>query len=253
MPCLHSDKALRKLRHELGEPVSRYGPAQHDALARIDTMQLNHSLRKVNTEPDDLVHGSFAPLKRMFPIVARASATTAWEGPCDSKYQLLPFLVCFISGSRSPSAFLVELGADQRRFASLECELIDRKSWADQDRGAPGVVHLDRGLVQPEASAQRAEPPLTHQPRKAARPSRVLSVEHGLPTVGACVACATLPVDNPATSLANRAAELSPQPSTKGSQLQLRKSLLLHAQVNACAMPVEDLISVALRPSEVSP
>ena len=27
------------------------------------------------------------------------------------KYQLLPFLVCFISGSRSPEAFLVELGA----------------------------------------------------------------------------------------------------------------------------------------------
>ena len=28
------------------------------------------------------------------------------------KYQLLPFLVCFISGSRSPEAFLVELGAE---------------------------------------------------------------------------------------------------------------------------------------------
>ena len=28
------------------------------------------------------------------------------------KYQLLPFLVCFISGSRSPSLFLVELGAE---------------------------------------------------------------------------------------------------------------------------------------------
>jgi hypothetical protein len=34
-----------------------------------------------------------------------------------AKYQLFPFLICFISGSRSPSVFLVELGArDERRI-----------------------------------------------------------------------------------------------------------------------------------------
>lgn len=35
-------------------------------------------------------------------------------------------------------------------FASLECELIDRKTFKTR-RGPPGSVHLDRRLVQPQA------------------------------------------------------------------------------------------------------
>ena len=34
-------------------------------------------------------------------------------------------------------------------FATLECELIARRSWKTQDRITPGHLYLDRELVQP--------------------------------------------------------------------------------------------------------
>ena len=53
-------------------------------------------------------------------------------------------------------------------FASLECELIGPPQLADQDRGAPGVVYLDRGLVQPAPAPQRVELPVADELRVAA-------------------------------------------------------------------------------------
>jgi hypothetical protein len=49
-------------------------------------------------------------------------------------------------------------------FASLECELIDRKTFKTRTE-APESVHLDRRLVQPQA-LQRAGISFTHQLRK---------------------------------------------------------------------------------------
>jgi putative transposase len=46
-------------------------------------------------------------------------------------------------------------------FASLECELIARRSWKTKNRSAHGRVHLDRELVQPAPPALRIELPLT--------------------------------------------------------------------------------------------
>lgn len=40
-------------------------------------------------------------------------------------------------------------------FASLECELIDRRIWKILRAGAHGDLHLDRGLVQPAPTPQR--------------------------------------------------------------------------------------------------
>jgi putative transposase len=65
-------------------------------------------------------------------------------------------------------------------FATLECELIDRRSW-----------------------------PSKAEARHRQHASHRQTVEHGLPTVGACVACATPPVDNPAPVLIEDTEHLS--------------------------------------------
>jgi hypothetical protein len=66
------------LHDELGEAVRRHCPAQNDALASIDPMQLDHALCKINSESDDLFHGCFAPRGlRTLRIVARTAAATS--------------------------------------------------------------------------------------------------------------------------------------------------------------------------------
>lgn len=52
---------MRNLTLELGELVYGHRSAQHDALMCIDSMQLNHTLRKINTQSEDLFHGCLAP------------------------------------------------------------------------------------------------------------------------------------------------------------------------------------------------
>ena len=51
-------------------------------------------------------------------------------------------------------------------FASLECELNERRSFLELDRGAAGRVLVDRGLVQPATAPQRAWPGLASQLRE---------------------------------------------------------------------------------------
>ena len=52
-------------------------------------------------------------------------------------------------------------------FASLECELIDRRKFKTRTEARmAGRVHVDRELVQPSATAQRARLPITNELRK---------------------------------------------------------------------------------------
>ena len=51
-------------------------------------------------------------------------------------------------------------------FASLECELIDRRSWKSKAEARLAVSHLDRGLVQPAATPLGARVLVARQLRK---------------------------------------------------------------------------------------
>lgn len=87
-------------------------------------------------------------------------------------------------------------------FASLECELIDRRTWRTKTEARMALFTYIEGWYNPRRrhSALGYQSPAnferSHQDR-----TNLSAVEHGLPTVGACVACATPPVDNPATCL----------------------------------------------------
>ncbi len=95
-------------------------------------------------------------------------------------------------------------------FASLECELIDRKSWQTKTEARLALFTWIEAWYNPRRrhSALHYLSPVNYEQRYA--DANDPSVEHGLPTVGVCVACATPPVDNPAKALTDKAAELSP-------------------------------------------
>ena len=88
-------------------------------------------------------------------------------------------------------------------FATLECELIDRRSWKTKTEARLALFtyiegwynqrrhHSAIGLMSP-AKFEAAHP----RERRTPSPCR----EHGLPTVGVCVAGATPPVDSPASA-----------------------------------------------------
>ena len=91
-------------------------------------------------------------------------------------------------------------------FASLECELIDRRSFKTKTEARLAVFtwieawynprrrHSAHGRVSP-INFERMHAQTRDQPRHDA--------EHGLPTAGLCVAGATPAVDNPAMALTN--------------------------------------------------
>lgn len=89
-------------------------------------------------------------------------------------------------------------------FATLECELIDRKSWQTKTEARLALFSYIEGWYNPrrrhsgigQMSPAKFEAAHLQEPRMP--PARH---EHGLPTVGVCVAGATPPVDNPATEL----------------------------------------------------
>ena len=86
-------------------------------------------------------------------------------------------------------------------FASLECELLSRRSFKSKAPGAHGAVRLHRGLVQPAPTALGAGLPLAgavRTPTSRKRPYAAAPRQHGLPTVGARFASAAPPVDHPA-------------------------------------------------------
>ena len=89
-------------------------------------------------------------------------------------------------------------------FATLECELIDRRSWPSKTEARMALFTYIEGWYNPRRrhSAIGQMSPANfeskHIHRNRTPPPRGA---HGLPTVGACVAGATPPVDNPAPAL----------------------------------------------------
>jgi putative transposase len=94
-------------------------------------------------------------------------------------------------------------------FASLEYELIDRRSWQTKTEARLALFTWIEGWYNPRRrhSALEYLSPMNYE-TKYANPSPSRG-EHGLPTVGASVAGATPPVDNPAPAPTERAEDLS--------------------------------------------
>ena len=86
-------------------------------------------------------------------------------------------------------------------FATLECELIDRRSWPTKTDARLALFTYIEGWYNPRrrhsALGQRS-PAKFEASEERERTMPAPSREHGLPTVGVCVAGATPPVDNPA-------------------------------------------------------
>jgi len=86
-------------------------------------------------------------------------------------------------------------------FATLECELLDRRSFRTKTEARTALFTYIEGWYNPRRRhsglgyLSPANYEKKHQIDQQNHPSRC---EHGLPTVGACVACATPPVDSPA-------------------------------------------------------
>jgi len=93
-------------------------------------------------------------------------------------------------------------------FATLECELIDRRSWPTKAEAQMALFTWIEGWYNPRRrhSALDYDSPMDFEARHQERRP---SIEHGLPTVGVCVDGATPPVDNPAPALIERAGDLS--------------------------------------------
>jgi putative transposase len=89
-------------------------------------------------------------------------------------------------------------------FATLECELIDRRSWPSKTEARMALFTYIEGWYNPRRrhSALGQTSPANFE-RKHIEQTRQETQrgEHGLPTVGVCVAGATPPVDNPAPVL----------------------------------------------------
>ena len=94
-------------------------------------------------------------------------------------------------------------------FASLECELIDRKSWQTKTEARLALFTWIEGWYNPRRrhSALDYMSPMNFETRHA---SELQRGEHGLPTVGSCVAVATPPVDNPAPADLESTENISP-------------------------------------------
>jgi putative transposase len=90
-------------------------------------------------------------------------------------------------------------------FATLECELIDRRSWQTKTEARLALFTYIEGWYNPRRrhSALGQTSPANFERRHRDNTRIPLLVEHGLPTAGACVAGATPPVDNPAPEFIN--------------------------------------------------
>ncbi len=89
-------------------------------------------------------------------------------------------------------------------FATLECELIDRRSWQTKTEARLALFTYIEGWYNPRRrhSALGQTSPANFERRHIDKTRSQLSRDaHGIPTVGSCVAGATPPVDIPAPQL----------------------------------------------------
>ena len=88
-------------------------------------------------------------------------------------------------------------------FASLECELIDRRSFKTKTEARLAVFTWIEAWYNPRRrhSAHGRISPVNFERMHANKLRQPPSVQHGLPTAGLCVAGATPAVDNPAPML----------------------------------------------------
>ena len=87
-------------------------------------------------------------------------------------------------------------------FATLECELLERRSFKTKTEARTALFTYIEGWYNPRRrhSGLGYLSPMNFERKH--QPSHLMPTppdEHGLPTVGVCVACATPPVDNPAS------------------------------------------------------
>jgi len=96
-------------------------------------------------------------------------------------------------------------------FATLECELIDRRSWPTKAQARMALFTWIEAGYNPRRrhSALDYDSPIDFEARHRQQARKRQTIEHGLPPVGACVACATPPVDHPAPVLIERTEDLS--------------------------------------------
>ena len=86
-------------------------------------------------------------------------------------------------------------------FATLECELLERRSFKTKTEARTALFTYIEGWHNPHrrhSGLDYLSPLNFERKHQTARPMPTPHGQHGLPTVGACVACATPPVDNPA-------------------------------------------------------
>ena len=95
-------------------------------------------------------------------------------------------------------------------FATLECELIDRRKWETKTEARLALFTYIEGWYNPRRrhSALEYLSPINFESKHVARPSE--RGKHELPTAGVCVAVATPPVDNSAPANIESATDLSP-------------------------------------------
>jgi len=86
-------------------------------------------------------------------------------------------------------------------FATLECELVDRRSFKTKTEARTALFTYVEGWYNPRrrhSSLGYLSPANYERKHETTEPTPASRGLHGLPTVGACVVCATPPVDNPA-------------------------------------------------------
>jgi putative transposase len=91
-------------------------------------------------------------------------------------------------------------------FATLECELLDRRSFKTKTEARTALFTYIEGWYNPRrrhSGLGYLSPANFERKHQANDHAPTPHDEHGLPTVGACVACATPPVDNPALDVIN--------------------------------------------------
>lgn len=100
-------------------------------------------------------------------------------------------------------------------FASLECELLDRRCFKTKTDARLAVFTWIEGWYNPRRrhSALGYQSPLNFE-RRNTNVTPPLRIEHGFPTVGSGVGCATPPVDNPAPLTPRSSRESRPKLST---------------------------------------